>query len=443
MTHRSDILSAVAQGRRIAAGEVRPTALLEECLTRIAAHPQSDRIFARLCTDRARAEAAAADRRAAAGTRKSPLDGVPLSWKDLFDVTGYATEAGSKLLEGRLSARDADVVSAAAHLGSVALGKTHMSELAFSGLGLNPMTATSPCVNDLEAVSGGSSSGAAASVAFGLAPAAVGSDTGGSIRVPSAWNDLVGFKPTHGVLPTRGVVPLAAKFDTVGPICRTVEDAAALFAMLQGRADVQAPVPTGRLRLGLLQTAALDDIDTAPMAAFEAATARIMAAGHQAEAVTCDAINEMLGLSAVLYTSEAYGTWQSQIEAAPDKLFPEILERFRQGAAFSGPDYVAAWQRLEALRAQIWEHLSSYDAVLLPTVPILPPKKARLESDSAYYKRANLMTLRNTRIGNLLGACAITLPSGTPSCGVMALARPHQDRALLNIAYALEPLCAG
>lgn len=433
--------SACALGQEIAAGTVMPSKLTAQLLEQAQAHPHFSAIFARLCPERAMAEAEAADQRARAGTRRHILDGVPLSWKDLFDVAGSPAEAGSRLLQGRMPERDAPVVARASALGSVALGKTHMSELAFSGLGLNPMAATSPCVNDLGAVSGGSSSGAAASVAFGLAPAAVGSDTGGSIRVPAAWNDLVGFKPTHDILPLEGVVPLAPKFDTIGPICRTVSDAAALFAMLSGQSAVAQAHPARPLRLAVLTCSAIEECDDAPKAAFERACFHIRAAGHDIAQIADDRVSQMLDLSAVLYTSEAYGIWRDMIEAQPTAMYAPILERFRQGAQFSAPDYVAAWRRLEELRRMIWQAVSGYDAVLLPTVPIMPPKKQRLEEENDYYVRANLMTLRNTRVGNLLGACAITLPSATPSCGVMAIAPPQHDARLLGIAAELEGLC--
>jgi aspartyl-tRNA(Asn)/glutamyl-tRNA(Gln) amidotransferase subunit A len=185
-------MTAAELGRGIAGGRIGPVALAEAYLAAIDAHPHRDRIYARVTADRARAEAQAAEARAKAGQRLSPLDGVPVSWKDLFDTAGTATEAGSQLLKGRVPEADALVLRNATALGLVCLGKTHMTELAFSGLGYNPMTATPPCVNDHDAVPGGSSSGAAASVTFGLASAGIGSDTGGSVRVPSAWNDLVG-----------------------------------------------------------------------------------------------------------------------------------------------------------------------------------------------------------------------------------------------------------
>lgn len=189
-------MTASDLGRGIGAGEIDPVALTQVFLDAIEGHELRDRIYARVTRERALAEAKAAAARAASGHRLSLLDGVPVSWKDLFDTAGVATEAGSKLLAGRVPDRDAVVLQAATAAGLVCLGKTHMSELAFSGLGYNPSTATPPCVNNPDAVPGGSSSGAAASVAFGLAAAGIGSDTGGSVRIPAAWNDLVGLKTT-------------------------------------------------------------------------------------------------------------------------------------------------------------------------------------------------------------------------------------------------------
>ena len=168
------------------------------------------------------------------GFAVGPLDGVPISWKDIFDTAGVKTEAGTALLRGRVPDSDARVLKNATAAGLICLGKTHMSEFAFSGLGYNPVTATPPSVNDKDATAGGSSSGAATSVAFGLAAAGIGSDTGGSVRIPAAWNDLVGLKTTSGRLPLEGVVPLCARFDTVGPLCRTIEDAALFLAVLEG-----------------------------------------------------------------------------------------------------------------------------------------------------------------------------------------------------------------
>jgi len=193
--------SAVSQGRAIERGALCPLALTEAYLAQIATDPLRDRIYSAVTEKRALLEAMTARDRARDGVRRGPLDGVALSWKDLFDSAGTPTAAGSDLLAGRIPLRDAQVLRVARQAGTICLGKTHMTEFAYSGLGVNPVTATPPCVNDHGAAPGGSSSGAAASVAFGLAALGVGSDTGGSVRIPAAWNDLVGLKTTHGRLP--------------------------------------------------------------------------------------------------------------------------------------------------------------------------------------------------------------------------------------------------
>ena len=217
--------SASNLGNLISIGKLDPVELTELYLNAIKEEPLTERIYSIVTWDRARIEAKESSERMKSGMRKSILDGVPISWKDLFDTAGILTEAGTDLLKGRVPLEDAAVVRNAAEAGLICLGKTHMSELAFSGLGLNPVTESPPCVNDFKAVAGGSSSGAATSVAFNLAVSGIGSDTGGSVRVPSAWNDLVGLKTTAGRLSLRGVVPLSESFDTVGPLCRSVLDA--------------------------------------------------------------------------------------------------------------------------------------------------------------------------------------------------------------------------
>ncbi|AXI40945.1 amidase [Sulfitobacter sp. SK011] len=432
-------MTAADLGRGIAAGQIDPVALCQTYLDAIEAHPLRDRIYARVTADRALAEAQAAADRAKSGHRLSALDGVPISWKDLFDTTGVATEAGSKLLEGRIPDADAAVLVNATAAGLVCLGKTHMSELAFSGLGHNPSTATPPSVNDADGVSGGSSSGAAASVAFGLAAAGIGSDTGGSVRIPAVWNDLVGLKTTSGRLSLEGVVPLALKFDTIGPLCRSVEDAGLLLAALEGKkpADLQHATLEGR-RFAVLRTVAMDDVADQPAAAFKSAIERIQNAGAAIEYIEVPEVSDAMLLSACLYTSEAYGLWRDVIEANPEAMFSEILERFRLGKGFSGPDYVAAWAKLEVARMGYDQAVAGYDAVLLPTAPIVPPNLERLTRDHDYYIAQNLLALRNTRIGNLLGVCALTLPTGQPSCGVMMMCPPEMEEQLLRLGIAVE-----
>ena len=432
-------MTAADLGRQIGKGTINPVDLTEFFLEKIAVHTLSDRIYARVIPTRARGEAMGAATRAKSGLRRGLLDGVPISWKDLFDTAGTATEAGSALLKGRTPDKDAAVLEVATREGLVCLGKTHMSELAFSGLGLNPVTATSPCINDEAAVAGGSSSGAATSVAFGLAPAAIGSDTGGSVRIPAAWNDLTGLKTTSGRLPLTGLVPLCEKFDTVGPLARSVEDCALLLAAMEGRkpADLDGSSLQGA-RLLVLNTVALDDLRTRPALGFEDALTRLARAGANLSHMKIPEVTEAMALAGVLFTAEAYGIWAGTIEAAPEKMFPRILERFRSGATIKASDYVAGWRRLHILR-QIWAvKTAGYDAVLLPTSPILPPEAHRLMVDNDYYVTENLLALRNTRIGNLMDQCALTLPTSQPSCGISFMAGPGQEERLLRLGTAAE-----
>ncbi|WP_299683836.1 amidase family protein [uncultured Tateyamaria sp.] len=435
--------TAAELGRAIGAGDLDPVEITAQYLERIEGHDLCDRVYARLTRDRAMAEAEAASIRAKAGQRLSVLDGVPISWKDLFDTAGDATEAGSKLLEGRVPDRDAVVLANATGQGLICLGKTHLSELAFSGLGYNPSTATPPCVNDPEAVPGGSSSGAAASVAFDLAPAAIGSDTGGSVRIPSAWNDLVGLKTTSGRLSLEGCVPLCLKFDTVGPLTRTVEDAALLMAAMEaGRAPDLRGASLKGVRIAALQTVVLDDMRDAPLAAYHSAVERLRSAGATIVPLEVPELADAFALSGPLFTGEAYGLWRDVIEANPGAMFAQILERFRAGAEVSAPDYTAAWAKLDGARAAWDVAVASFDAVITPTAPILPPNLERLNTDDAYYKTENLMALRNTRVGNLMGLCALTLPTGVPSCGVSLLGKPHCEATLLRLGAAAEAALA-
>ena len=432
-------MTASALGREIGEGRIHPVELTEFFLDRIETHPLAPRIYARATAVRARGEAMAAAARTKAGLRKGLLDGVPISWKDLFDTAGIATEAGSALLKGRTPLRDADVLESATLLGLICLGKTHMSELAFSGLGLNPVTATPPNLNDDKSVPGGSSSGAGASVAFGLAPAAIGSDTGGSVRIPAAWNDLVGLKTSVGSLPMRGAVPLCERFDTIGPLAHSVEDCAHLLAALSGApvADLAGADLSG-VRLAILETVALDDVRDRPGRGFDDAVSRLERAGATVTRLTAPEVAEALGLAALLFTSEAYGIWRDTIEAAPQKMFTRILERFRSGADVSAADYVAGWRRLTALRAGWSDRVAAFDAVILPTSPILPPDANRLMTDDAYYVTENLLSLRNTRIGNLMDVCALTLPTSQPSCGISLMCPPGQEARLLRLGVAAE-----
>ena len=432
-------LTACALGREIGAGRINPVELTEAFLSEIAAHPLGPKIFARTTPARARAEAMAAAARAKSGLRRGLLDGVPLSWKDNFDTAGTLTEAGSALLKGRTPTLDAEVLTNATAGGAICLGKTHMSELAFSGLGLNPVTATPPCINDASAVPGGSSSGAAISVAQGLAPAAIGSDSGGSVRIPAAWNDLVGLKTSVGRLPMAGVAPLFESFDTIGPLAHSVEDCAALLALLSGtkQADLTGATLAGS-RLAVLETLVLDDLRPGPAKGFDDALTRLTRAGAQITRLTFPAMPEILSLAGTLVAPEAYAIWKDVIEAAPHKMFPRILERFRSGDAVKATDFINGWRRLRALRTEWAQATAGFDAVLLPTSPILPPHAQRLLTDADYYNTENLLALRNTRLGNMLDQAVLTLPTSVPSAGISLMVPPGQEERLLRLGSAAE-----
>lgn len=433
----------VAQGQAILAGLICPVELAETCLAAAAAHPDCDRIYARLTPERAREEAIAAHDRARAGTRRGPLDGVALCWKDNIDSAGIATEAGSRLLEGRLPLTDAEALAGASASGLVCLGKTHMTELAFSGIGVNTVTATPPNALDPALAPGGSSSGTAVAVALGLAPAGIGTDTGGSVRLPAAWNGLVGFMPSPGMVSNTGVVPLCPSFDVVGPITRNVADAAALMAVLTGSktVDLEGAGAAG-LRLMVLDGVPFADARAGPVTAFDEAVARLSGAGARITRAAPPIVEEAMGLAGILFPAEAYGVWAAHIEADPDLMHPPTLKRFRMGREITAPTYVAAWQRLHRLRRDWAAQVAGHDAVLLPTSPILPPETARLLADDAFFMTENLLSLRNTRIANLLGLPAVSVPTGRPACGIMTMGTCGGDRALLRVAAGIEAALA-
>ena len=434
--------SAADLGRGIDRGEIDPVELTQTFLRAIETHELGGKVYARTTPDRALAEAEAAKIRANQGIRLSPLDGVPISWKDLFDTAGVATEAGSKMLEGRVPDQDALVLQNANAAGLVCLGKTHMTELAFSGLGLNPVTETPPCVNDGQAVPGGSSSGAGASVAYGLAAAAVGSDTGGSVRIPSVWNDLVGLKTTSGLISLDGVVPLAASLDTVGPLCRTVEDCALMLSAFLGRTPCDLTGGTLECQRFLVFENGLDGARAEPLAGFSNALERIEAAGAVTEHRSLPCVEAALDLAGILMGTETYATWAPIIEAGEDKMFFQVRERFLAGKTTLGYEYVQALQELDRLRGEWTRAVAGYDAVILPTSLILPPNIERLLTDNDYYVSENLLSVRNTKIGNLLGLSSLTIPTGVPSTGIMFFTPPLAESRLLRIGAAAEAALA-
>lgn len=434
-------MTAAKLGESIKSGLISSIDLTEAFIEAFSHDDKSSRIYSTLTLERAREEAILADQRAKDGSRHGPLDGVPISWKDNFHIEGYATEAGSALLKGKIADHDSPIVTRVSGEGLVCLGKTHMSELAFSGLGLNPITATPPNKNDPNGAPGGSSSGAGASVAFGMAAAAVGSDTGGSVRIPAAWNDLAGLQTTPGRISMVDTLPLCSRFDTVGPIGRTVEDCALMLGAFEGNAGPKLSDSTlSGVRLAVLDEVSLHEMREVPSRAYEQALIKLTRAGARVERVSFPCLLDAIGLAGPLFTAEAWGIWKDVIETAPEKMFPRILERFRGASGITAADYIGGWRKLDLIRAKWRKTISQFDAIVMPTTPILPPNIERLISDDDYYVSENMLALRYTRISNLIDSCALTVPTAEPSCGLMFVGAPMNDEQILRIGHAAEML---
>ncbi|HSF96339.1 MAG TPA: amidase family protein [Thermohalobaculum sp.] len=439
-------MSAADLGRGIAAGRIDPRDLAEVFLAAIEAYPDTPRIYARLTPERARAGAAAAAERARSGTLLGPLDGVPISWKDNYDIAGEVTEGGSKLLAGKVAAKDAVAFANATRQGLVCLGKTHMSELAFSGLGINPVTATPPNAIEPHRAPGGSSSGAAVSAALGLAAAGIGSDTSGSVRVPAAWNGLAGLKTTIGRIPCDGVVPLSTTLDTVGPLARTVEDCGLLYSAMAG---LPMAVPAVRPLAGapflVPETVVLDGLDPEVAAAFDVALAALEAAGAR---LARAAVPEIAGTFEVTATvsnivgPEGWRLWGAAIEANPGVMYDRIEARFRTGMSGSAEKDRQAMAEFARLSRSLQARMAELGPMVMPTSAILPPPVDRLLADETYFTERNLLGLRNTRMGSLLGLSALTLPCAAPMVGLMLVAAPNAEDLLLALGQAAEPVIA-
>ncbi len=459
MTTHLHEMSALALGEGIGRGEIDPVALTEHFLERIKRIDTAHDIYLRTTPERARAEAAAAAERARAGLRLSPLDGVPISWKDLFDTAGDVTGHGAKVLQERVATKDATVVTRATQAGLVCLGKTNQTEFAFSILGINPNygTPANPFDASVARLPGGSTSGGAVSVSRGLAAAAIGSDTGGSVRVPAGWNGLVGLKTSFGLLPLDGVLGLSTSMDSVGPLARDVADAAALFTALAGRygaGNAHPPDLAGgdaaRIHLALPANLVWQDLDSGVERAARAAIARLEAAGvtvGEAEIPQFGEIEELIGHFGPFHAAECHALWHEYIEARPNLVYRPILERIRLGGKMLANTVEGAKQSLRKVSPALHTRIREVGVLAMPTIAISPPPIAELEQDMEAWMAANIMTLRNTRLGNFLNCSAITLPCGKDDNGIpvglMLMAPPNWEERLLRMAAALEPVLAA
>ena len=443
--------TACALGDAIGRGEIDPRALTEHFLTRIAEQDADHLIYLRTTPDRARAEAEAAAQRAATGLRASRLDGVPISWKDLYDTAGIPTEGGTPLLAGRTPDRDAVVLQRATEAGTICLGKTNTVQFALGGIGYNGATGTPPsaAMTDVPRAPGGSSSGAATSTARGLAAAGIGSDTGGSVRIPAAWNRLVGLKTSFGVLPTEGVLPLSVSLDTVGPLCHSVEDAAALFTIMAARRDIDL---TGASLDGAVflvcESVVWDQADDEVESAVRAAIERLENAGARiewAKVPEFDEIDAVLNRHGGVVTAEGYVAWRRLIDEHGDQIDRGVYDRFIQGRDMSAADVETVRAAIRTLTPALFARMAGYSGVLAPTAPILPPPIADIADDLEIYGVMNGLSLRNTRLGNMLPCCALTLPCPDTElpAGLMIMRPAGDDAAVLRVGAAIEALFEG
>jgi len=436
----------------LANGKKTSRQLVEDCLARIA-DPAGEgaRVFRKVHAGPARTMADAADALRRAGRAPGPLAGIPVSVKDLFDIAGEPTPAGSKVLADAPPAKaNAPLIQRMLNAGFIPLGRTNMTEFAFSGLGINPHYGTplSPWDRASARIPGGSSSGAAVSIADGMAFGALGTDTGGSCRVPAAMCGIVGYKPTARRVPIDGVLPLAPSLDSVGPLANSVACCATIDAVLAGEPlPALRPFPLAGLRLASPTNFFLDGLDATVAAGFERALAKLSAAGVRVVRTAFPVVEEIARANATggFAVAEAYAWHRKLLAEKGDGYDPMVRKRILRGERMTAADYV----ELRAARADIIRRFDAatqdYDALVMPTCPLVPPRIADL-ADEAEYTRVNLLQLRNTAAGNFLDRCAISLPchrSGEAPVGLMLMGETMRDARLFAIAAAVEAALAG
>jgi aspartyl-tRNA(Asn)/glutamyl-tRNA(Gln) amidotransferase subunit A len=439
-----------AIGSDINNGNIDPRELVEYFLTKIDQEPEKEKIFIEVFKQQATKEADAAYKRAITNTRLSLYDGIPLVWKDNFDIQGKPTSAGLKILQERIAQKDAVAYKTSVDAGFICLGKTNMTELAFSGLGINPTFGTpiNPFDSEKARVPGGSSSGSAVAVAKGLCCAGIGTDTGGSIRTPAAWNNLVGFKTTAGLISTEGITPLSQTLDTVGFLTKSVEDAAILYHIIAQTNKIDfSDVGCQGLRLLVCTNIVWDETDSEIAAILNSSIENIAAQGaiiKRSDIPELEQLLELIRTKGNIVSYEASKNWLQFLEAHPQSISQDILDRFYVGAKIPESDAREVYQGLKDIQKQYLQRTNDYAAILMPTVGNVPPVIKDLEQDSQKYAAENILSLRNTRLANLLGLCAISLPVGFTSSGLpvglMLVAAPFSEVPLLRLALALEKI---
>jgi aspartyl-tRNA(Asn)/glutamyl-tRNA(Gln) amidotransferase subunit A len=435
-------------------GAADPVEVTEAVLDGIEAYADQS-IFTVLLPDRALDEARASSARLKDGRSRGLLDGIPVAWKDLFDIEGRATTAGSKVLRNDpVAEADATVVSALSHAGMVAVGCTNMSEFAFSGLGINPHYGTphNPRGKDVPRIPGGSSSGAGVVVAAGLVPVAMGTDTGGSVRIPAAFNGIVGYKATRGRYPMDGVFPLAKSLDSLGPLCRTVQDTIWIDAAMRGltAAPAIAASPIRGLDVVIPDNVVFDGAEAGVISAFEQSVEWLIAEGASVSRITIPAFDEILALMAkhgALVTAEAFALHRERLGgAAADEMDRRVVMRTRLGETITVTDYLAILNARERLISDV-ERLVGESFIAFPSVAHVAPPIAPLEASDDLFVATNGKTLRNTMLGNFLDWCGVSIPCGTGDAdmpvGFLLSAVGGRDEALLGAALSAEAVIRG
>ena len=429
--------------RRLRAREITAEQATDTCLRRIEADNPRLNAFILVMADQARRQAREADRELAAGHDRGPLHGVPISIKDLIDVRGTPTTAASRVREGHLATRDAAVIARLRAAGVVFVGKANLHEFALGTT--NEDSAFGPARNphDTTRSPGGSSGGSAASVAAAMALASIGTDTGGSIRIPAAACGIVGLKPAYGEVPTDGVVPLSHTLDHVGPLALCVADAAIVYHAVLGRsrAATLPPSAAGELRLAVPRPYFCDLLDEEVRARFEAALDRLRVAGMRIDEVEIQHASDIASIYLRIGPSEAAAYHAKTLETMPERYTTPVRERLETGRRISANDYTRALSERQVLKREVDAALAGHDALVLPTLPIPAPPigRATVRVDGTDEPVRSLM-LRLTQLFNLTGHPAIALPAGTTSTGLpcsLQLVGSHTE-ALLRVALACE-----
>jgi aspartyl-tRNA(Asn)/glutamyl-tRNA(Gln) amidotransferase subunit A len=422
---------------------------LEQALARIADPAgEGKRACLTVYAEAARAAADAADARGRAGVSLGPLDGAIVSIKDLFDVAGEPTRAGSIILaQAAPATADAPVVRRLRAAGAVIAAKTNMTEFAFSGVGVNPHYGTPGNPADRARVPGGSSSGGAVAVADGLCEIAIGSDTGGSTRVPAALCGLVGFKPSQWRVPTQGAFPLSYTLDSIGPMARSVAGCAAADAVMAGAgAQPLVPMPLAGLRLGLAQGFPIQDLDATVSTRYAETIGHLADAGARFTEEPLPLLDRMADVVANrgIVHAEAFAVHRERLAASAGDFDPLVRMRIELGRAMSAADYIGIMRERNALAAAMDRRLADLDALVMPTSPIVAPKMSEVTTPETFTAR-NTELLRNTAVANFFDLAAISLPlprRGDLPVGLMLIARNGHDRRLLRVAAAVEQMLA-